>query len=357
MSITQFDYLLAPDGPVALAIQEPLQPVQGADTPVFPPTFAPPEGDREKKPAYVIDSLPGGSVALIDTVGAQANRIEPLFKRPEYSSLVPQIEVRVGERRMHLLEAGHRAADAVVRFSNAGDRFQTAFVAYRQSGDSTPLAKLAPTSIVFGVWDSRDTQVKLPRLVESTVRAFNIDQLSRSAQFFSSLEKEELNQLNLDQKVLSEEGLNDAPAGRVLGGIIARGGIRRDATLNLIALRALASSDSESTRALQRYILGLALIAFTAPTELYLRQGCLLVADPKNPAKLESVKRTGTREEFSATGEQILSFAHSAAQAFRVGEAFEAQFTPEKVKKANDAKKAAKKPKEPKDRSGETTHA
>ena len=37
-----------------------------------------------------------------------------------------------------------------------------------QKGDPTPLAKIAPTSLVFGVWDSRDTQAKLPRLVAST---------------------------------------------------------------------------------------------------------------------------------------------------------------------------------------------
>jgi len=45
------------------------------------------------------------------------------------------------------------------------------------------MAKIAPTSLVFGVWDSRDTQAKLPRLVASTIRAFDVQRLTRSAQF------------------------------------------------------------------------------------------------------------------------------------------------------------------------------
>ena len=57
---------------------------------------------------------------LVDSVGAQANRLEPLFKQPPYSELVPKATVRIGEREVDLLDAGHRAADAVVRFSDDG---------------------------------------------------------------------------------------------------------------------------------------------------------------------------------------------------------------------------------------------
>lgn len=342
MTLERFDPLLAHDGPVALTIREPLQPVLGSDSPVFPPTFAAPEGERDKAPSYVIDQLDGQKVALVDTVGAQANRIEPLFKQPGFRDLVPQIEIKVGERKVHLLDAGHRAADAVVRFSDAGDRFQRAFLAYQNSGDVTLLAKLAPTSIVFGVWDSRGTQVKLPRLVESTIRAYKVEELSRSAQFFSALDKEELNGLGLDQKRLSEEGLDDAPAGRGVGGVVARDGIRREAALNLIALRAVSGGDEPSSLVLRRYILGLALVAFTAPADLYLRQGCLLVAHPDKDAEMEEVRRTGKRQSFSATAEEALGFAKAAAAAFGVGEGFEASFDPGKVKKTIDDKKAKK---------------
>ena len=43
--------------------------------------------------------------------------MEPIFKREPYNSLVPQVIIEAGERRVNLLDAGHRAADAIVRFS------------------------------------------------------------------------------------------------------------------------------------------------------------------------------------------------------------------------------------------------
>ena len=61
------------------------------------------------------------------------------------------------------LEAGHRAGDAIVRCSSLQQDIAEAFQAVLK-GDAEPLAKIAPTSLVFGVWDSRDTQAKLPRL-------------------------------------------------------------------------------------------------------------------------------------------------------------------------------------------------
>lgn len=338
MNSDRFDSLLALDGPVALTIREPLQPVLGKNSPVFPPTFAPPEGEKDKSPSYIVDQLSNQRVALIDTVGAQANRIEPVFLRPPYNDLVPQVEVQVGSRSVNLLMAGHRAADAVIRFSDQSDRFRQAFERIRDSGDASLLAKLAPTSIVFGVWDSRDTQVKLPRLVESSIRAYDVEPLTRSAQFFSTLDKDELLKLGLDQKALSEEGLDDAPAGRGLGGVLVRGTIRREATLNLIALRALSGPDVEKTVLLQRYILGLALIAFLAPAELYLRQGCLLVADPDDPAHVCQVNRNGQTSDFAAVGDEVLDFARQAADAFGVGESFGAKFDEAKPKKVREAK-------------------
>src|SRR5581483_7969131 len=108
-------------------------------------------------------------VAIIDTVGSQANRMEPLFKKSNgqdtsYSRLVPQIEIKAGNKIVNLLDAGHRAADAIARYSELGPKLREAFDTYRESGDATELGKLAPTSLVFGAWDSRDTQAKLPRL-------------------------------------------------------------------------------------------------------------------------------------------------------------------------------------------------
>src|SRR5205807_6874473 len=150
-------------------ISESLEPATGEQGVFFPPTFAP--ATREQKPSYVVDN----GTCLVDTVGAQANRLEPMFRRPDLAELVPQFTVKVGKRKIDLLEAGHRAADAVVRFSDQSEKLKEAFLEYRDKGNSEKLAKMAPTSLVFGVWDSRDTGAKLPRLVESTIRAFGVE--------------------------------------------------------------------------------------------------------------------------------------------------------------------------------------
>src|SRR6185437_16704583 len=61
------------DGPVALHSRQKLLPVEGEDGVIFPPTYA--------DIGYNIDTLSDGSqVATIDSVGAQANRMEPIFK-------------------------------------------------------------------------------------------------------------------------------------------------------------------------------------------------------------------------------------------------------------------------------------
>jgi CRISPR-associated protein Csb1 len=354
--LERFDAWLAPDGPVAVAMREPLEPVLGEGAVIFPPTFAPPtKGDP---PYYVIDETSKGKMAIVDTVGSQANRMEPLFKEEPYSKLVPRAVVKVGARDVNLLDAGHRAADALVRFSNQKSALSEAFRAISECRDFAPLAKLAPTSLVFGVWDSRDTGVKVPRLVGSTVRAYGVEPLTRSAQYFSAFKKSETETLGQTQDFLSEQGLSDAPAGRGPGGVVARGGVRRESVLNLVALRALAAKPPVETKALQRYVLGLALVALTAPLELFLREGCLLVPSGGEDAVIrDEVSRSGKRVPFALNADSALEFAQAAAAAFIVGKAWaEAAFDDELVKAAANAKVAkakvakAKKEKEAKEK-------
>lgn len=344
MSLEQFDAWLDFNGPVAITIREELQPVMGPDSVFFPPTFAPPEGSKDA-PTYVIDDTSTGRVALVDTVGSQANRMEPIFKEPAYAELVPQATVLIGERKVDLLDAGHRAADAVVRFSGKWTALKEAFLAIRDKRDATILAKLAPTSLVFGVWDSRDTQVKLPRIVGSTIRAYKVEKLTRSAQFFAATEKEETQEL-APQDFLSANGLDDAPAGRTDGGVIAQGGIRREAILNLVALRALSGPEPDATKKLRRYVLGLSLVALLARSQKFLREGCLLVPMENRPAEAQVIDRTGAREALDVTEETALAFAKAAAIDFVVGAAWTASFDKDAVTKASvekTAKKAAKK--------------
>ncbi|HVS40177.1 MAG TPA: type I-U CRISPR-associated RAMP protein Csb1/Cas7u [Gemmataceae bacterium] len=334
--LKQFDHYLGDDGPAALVVREHLMPVEGADGVLFPATFA--AGDNFPGGYNIDGDLTGTNVCQIDSVGSQANRIEPLFAEDKYKHLIPQIVVKAGEKEVNLLEAGHRAGDALVRCSELQQTLQDAFKSVLK-GDAEPLAKIAPTSFVFGVWDSRDTRAKLPRLVASTIRAFNVKKLTRSAQFNPATEF--VNDKLLDEPAdkatkdaYAERGFIHVPASGSHGGVIATGGIRRDATVGLAALRLLfAGKDATKTLALRRYILGLALTAFTHNPSGYLRQGCLLVLDPDKPGEFVEVLPTGERKPATITHETALKYATEAAKAFGVGESKTVLFDKERAKR------------------------
>ncbi len=334
--LTQFDYYLKDEGPAALVIREYLTPVEGKDGVLFPATFAAGDGFPG---GYNIDGDPAGdNVCLIDTVGSQANRLAPMFAEAAYKTLVPQSVVEAGDKQVNLLEAGHRAGDAIVRCSELQQTLQDAFKSVLKS-DALPLAKIAPTSLVFGVWDSRDTQAKLPRLIASTIRAFNVRKLTRSAQYIPAAEyvADKLLEEPVDKATrdaYAERGFIHVPATGSHGGVLAHGEVRRDATLGLAALRLLhAGSDAEKTLALRRYILGLALTAFTRNPTGYLRQGCLLVLDPEKPRVFLEVLATGGRKPASVTHAQALEYAKLTAAAFGVGESRTVKFDGERAKK------------------------
>lgn len=358
-------------GPVALRLKQTLFPVEESGI-IFPPTYA--------DIGYNIDTLSDGTrVATIDSVGSQANRLEPIFKseskRPE-DWLVPQIEIVIrredcgecaaceksgGSRKKgkdvcasprevtrSLLDLAHRAADAVVRSSPSLQKLvEPAFAALRR-GDAGPLCAIAPTSLVFGFWDSRgDSGEKRPRLVRSIIRAWDVEPLHAAAQFNSiwklldEQQQEELQKaVKGKEDKLSTAGLNDAPATfrkvspsasrymhefrdgspnlerRVLGGILAKGRIERDVTLNLVALRGLRGGSEEDTVAIRRYVLALSLVAATKDIDLFLREGCLLrYADSED--RWQQVLRRGEPTPISLDTAMISAYAKAAADHFR----------------------------------------
>lgn len=318
-ALTKFDACLEDVGPAAAVIREPLIPVEGRDGVLFPPTFAAGDGFQG---GYNIDEFPDGTnICLVDSVGSQANRIEPIFARQPYAGLIPQIVVVAGTRRVNLVEAGHRAADALVRCSSLQNKLRESFRELSK-GNARPLCSIAPTSLVFGVWDSRDTQAKFPRLVASTTRAFNVQALKRSAQFIPAVDFVAEGLLDPPgdkkaQEAYAKRGFVHVPASRTHGGVIAKGGVRRDATLHLVALRSLKTHQGEAEDlALRRYVLGLALTAFTYPAANYLRQGCNLVLDPDGRREMFFVNADGQRRPFEITHEEAIDYARSAAKAF-----------------------------------------
>lgn len=342
-------------GPVALCLRQKLLPVEGEGAVILPPTYA--------DIGYNIDTLSDGvKVAMIDSVGSQANRMEPFFiaSKPgqpsnSLSKLVPQIDIVYGnEKAVSIMEAGHRLGDAVIRSSELKDEAQKAFKLLLDTGDASSLAKLAPTSLVFGVWDSRDTQAKLPRLVQSVIRAWDVDDLKRSAQYVPPLNYAELGVISEAEQEkaegkpdndLAKRGFVHVPATGVHGGVVARGPIERTVTVNLVALRKLGGENAQSLR---RYILGLTLVAATEPLDGFLRQGCLLVQDQNVPAEWVSVGRDGARSPIALSPAVALDYATFAANAFGVGPnrrvAFKKELAQADLKELD--KKKAKKTKE-----------
>jgi CRISPR-associated protein Csb1 len=332
-----------PQAPVALHLKQKLLPVEGEGSVIFPPTYA--------DIGYNIDELSDGTkVVTIDSVGSQANRMEPIFKREPYAALVPQIEIEYGNEKItSILEAGHRLGDAIIRSTELRERAQKAFRLLLDSGDASEIAKLAPTSLVFGVWDSRDTQAKLPRIVQAVVRAWGVDVLKRSAQYNPALDYAALDVFSEEDKQkaegraespLAQRGFVHVPATDAPGGVVARGPIMRDVTVNLVALRRL---NGENSRALRRYILGLSLVAAIDPMDAFLRQGCLLVPDADAPAHWVLVDRKGERTSIELTEVALREYALQVADAFGRRENKRVSF--DKARAKEDVRKADKKAK------------
>lgn len=329
-------------GPVALTLRQKLLPVEGELGVIFPPTYA----DID----YNIDTLGDGTrIAAIDSVASQANRMEPLFKSGVLSALVPQIGIQLDDGRViSLLDAGHRLGDAIVRSSDLRDEARNAFTAYLSTGDATALARLSPTSLVFGAWDSRDTYAKLPRIVQSVIRAWDVSpKLRRSAQYSPPVdyvalgvfdEEEVRKQENDPKSPLAKRGFVHVPATGEPGGIVVHGEILRAVTVNLIALRRLNAEDAASLR---KYVLGLALVAATEPLDGFLRQGCFLTPDSSAPACWEIVSRDGSRSVADFASFSVLEYATTAAKAFGVGPSRTVRF--DKAAAKDDVKEGAKK--------------
>ena len=103
-----------------------------------------------------------------------------------------------------------------------------------------PLATIAPTSLVFGCWDSR--------------------------------------------------------------GVVVRGGIDRHVTINLVALRAIVGANDGETATLRKYLLALSLLTATTDIDMFLCEGCnLRIADAKDDWKI--VPRRGEKQSVDLNSE------------------------------------------------------
>jgi CRISPR-associated protein Csb1 len=276
-------------------------------------------------------------------------------------TLIPKVTItgsRVGQGSLDLLEVGHRVGDAVLRYSKKEDKdgfepFEEALRAFVK-GDAGRLAQLAPTSLVFGHWDSRDsatkksTKSKARRLIRSEIVAYNVQKVTKRSQYWSSIDPEvsqELEQILKEAKAAAQEdpktknaasqlGMTDVPVPESPGGVIAFGSIERTTIIALSGIRSLvtfnessasgqASSesgveiDAEKTLALRRYLFALALAA-AADTGIWdLREGCILVRKSSKALTAHKVKYSGEEEPFTVpTADEAQGYLEAAARAF-----------------------------------------
>lgn len=304
-------------GPAAIVIRERLRPAAGVGFPVAPPTFAGRgqgdsdynyDGEDPRNWENVLKAKAEGRVAnrcTLDSIPSQANRMESMLKRFE-GRYIPKVTLTGSKHgAMSLLDVGHRVADAALWSSDGYAEFQAALEAYVQ-GNALPLAKIAPTSLVFGYWDSRGTTGgKARRLIRGEIFAENVVKLSKKSQYWASVDPEASEDLkkaldearakakgDKEKDVGSQLGFRDAPASG-LGGVIAHGDIVRLTILSLTGLRNLsapapagdgneekAKKDGEvdDTTKLRRYLFALMLASASTPRAGWdLREGCMLV--------------------------------------------------------------------------------
>lgn len=392
--LSQYDDLLKDEADIAaIVIRERLRPVQGPRGVFFPPTFA--AIGQGKKSDYHIDRIgpqaddPEGATragiignrCTVDSVPSQANRLENRLLR--YSgTYIPKVSIsgsRVGEQLLDLLEVGHRVADAVLRYTagNGYEPFREALRAF-VGGDAAPLARLAPTSLVFGHWDSRPggTKSKARRILRSEIVAYNVARATKRSQYWSSIDpevNEELGQILAEAKEAasrdpetknpaSQLGMTDVPAPESPGGVIAFGKIERTSMIALSGLRSLAafraptSAESEAsaakanaqaidpnqTLALRRYLFALSLAAVADPGVWDLREGCILVrngpppvgdlSDGEAPITATQVRFNGEEQSFTLPlPNDVEAYLRAATDAFfqnRLPEAVQLTFAP-----------------------------
>lgn len=149
----------------ALRSRTKLQPAGGEGDKVFPPTYAGAVYAKEER------QINGAKVpcVLLDSVQAQANRLEEALQRALDSGALKGVPVLNVDftglglldevRRVSSLEAPHRIADAILRDSlHDGQPFRKSELGksldQASLQNATPLYKLCPTALIFGLWDS-----------------------------------------------------------------------------------------------------------------------------------------------------------------------------------------------------------
>ncbi len=306
------DSILSDPTHVALVYRQKLEPVEGRELPIFPPTYAAPTtGAPSHGTPYTVNRLHDGTLAAsLDSVQSQANRMETIFGGA-FDDTVPQIVVKAGVESMRLTDLSHRLADAAVRCTDMESEIHDAFEEFAR-GNCGPIARLGPTSLVYGAWDSRDTQVKIPRAIRAEIVAHDIQIFTRSAQFSGAFSRKAFGFGETEWKRGAEVGFAPTPSVDQHGGVVVRGDIIQSASIHLGAVRSLR--DETGGDLIATYAFGLALVGLLYGARDYqLRSGCWMV--PAGDPDVEIVHADGSRMRISLDAKDTAAFLRTAAKA------------------------------------------
>ena len=332
-----------------------LQPAGGEGDKVFPPTYAGAVYAKEDR------QINGTKVpcVLLDSVQAQANRLEEALQRALDTGALKGIPVlnvdftgiglldEVG--RVSSLEAPHRIADAILRDSlHEGQPFRKSNLGksldQASLQNATPLYKLCPTALIFGLWDSTGPKgglgAKFQRALVSEIIGVNaeigvktssrIDPLGMRATAKIIKKSDGSYELAGDK---AKDGVSPSEVnhGNIMPDINAVGGATLDyaeqtIVLSLPALRKLRFPvDGETTperdAAARTVLAALALTAATLAAEsgFDLRSRCLLW--PTDVMKWELLETPGkVPTEFTVTAKDAIKLLEEAvAEAEQLG--------------------------------------
>ena len=312
-------------GAVAYRLVTELEPVGGANDKVFPPTYS---GENRNAPArYALETDADGNLAsvLLDSAASQANRAELALRDAldagDLNFPAPFVDFAgcadVNFDRLSVLEAPHRIADAIFRDSElGGEPFRVTEIG-REIFDSSVLNamgvyKHAPTSLLFGVWDSTGPRggggMKFQRAYVSEIMGHypqtgvkvssRIDPLGiRGVPVSIPKERTDENMWELDPKGKKNAAdinhSNIPPSVKSDAGGVYIKGATRTATLSLAALRKLRfkgrSLEAQISARTALAALGMATLAYQAQADCDLRSRCLLI--PTGPSEFKAIAR------------------------------------------------------------------
>ena len=233
---------------VALTYHQALEPVEGEDGGGPPPDVPWPAGEQGqgRTALRVRDQRSGGRKRMceLDTVQSQANRMEASYR----GSLAELIR-------------GTRSRRGTVGWISprSGSAWRTRRSVRRSSRSPRAIRRrsLAPTSLVYGAWDSRDTWVKVRRAIASRIEAHDVVECTRSAQYTGSFRRRRARSYRRRMEEGCEGGLRAVASDRSAGGDPGAGGDR--AVGDDRAWRAAGVRDGCGGRGAGGYLLGLAL--------------------------------------------------------------------------------------------------